>query len=355
MSNRLYRSGRRGMGFLMPLTIFPTLGTSALVLDIGSAEVAKSELQAVVDAATLAGAGHLDGTEEGFYRAKAAVRDIAALNEVRGKPVYLDESDVTFGHMENGKVVRATTVDEVDGLNVDTNVPGGIATMIANIAFGHDHIGVRARAGGLKPQEYGAGVVECYLPIALPDCILEEEGVEDLVLRTSSANDDNVAWAALDTSPSASQIVAQLINPCREPASINNGVGLNNGTVTPAFAELAEQIKISPAHWDRDRWGNPPEQYSESALGDNYGKVIEGPIMLFDAEEEGGSCGADVQFNGIQQVTGFAWGVIYDVQTHGTDKHMRVKVDLTWEYPFGVAPGGLATNVIYRGPATLVD
>ena len=50
---------------------------------------------------------------------------------------------------------------------------------------------------------------------------------------------------------------------------------------------------------------------------------------------------------------GFAWGVVYDVDDHGTGKNLRVKLDLTYEYDGGTAGGGTG-NVTFQKSHQLV-
>ena len=74
--------------------------------------------------------------------------------------------------------------------------------------------------------------------------------------------------------------------------------------------------------------------------------------MLFNA---GGTCGDDIQFNQNQTLTGFAWGVVYDVNTQGSNKNIRMKVDFTNLYMVGTQPGPLPSNILYNAPPILVQ
>ncbi|NOY25602.1 MAG: hypothetical protein GXP62_06985 [Oligoflexia bacterium] len=88
----------------------------------------------------------------------------------------------------------------------------------------------------------------------------------------------------------------------------------------------------------------------------DYGKTLEGPIIVFD----GGSdyCeGSGGQFNGYEPVIGFAWAVIYDVRTEGSasEKNIRVKIDTEAEEAFGLVGGGtLYAGVTHATPGVIV-
>jgi hypothetical protein len=79
------------IGLLMFLAIV------ALVVDLGHGLTVRTELQRVADAAALAGAGQLNGTDAGVTAAKAEAITYAAKNKAAGYPVVVLPEDVQGG------------------------------------------------------------------------------------------------------------------------------------------------------------------------------------------------------------------------------------------------------------------
>ncbi|MBW2258737.1 MAG: hypothetical protein JRI25_29715, partial [Deltaproteobacteria bacterium] len=188
----------------------------------------------------------------------------------------------------------------------------------------------------------------------VPDCYLGINDIEDYALRMSSANEDNAGWARVGASPNAEYIVNQLDGQCEDgPASVFDAVGLQNGEVTTALHKIDKMLEESDETWDESKWGplplpmgSVPEDGDSKSVVRNYGNVVEGVVILFSPD--GGICGAETQFNDFAQITGFAWGVLYDVDDHGDGKNIRMKLDLTYDHEGGTYGGGIATNITYK-------
>ncbi len=349
------RRGRRGSAMIVALALVPLAGMGALVVDIGAAYIAYAELQAGVDASSLAGAAHLDQSEGSVERARDTAREFARLNTVRGEPIRVDEDAIQIGTLVD-EVFFETDEDLLAShIRVTGQVPGGIGTLFASFAFDQDtlHVGVTTQARG--PEKVGAGAVDCYLPIAIPDCSLDRDDIELVHLQTSDNNNDNMGWAKVGGgNPSASEVRNQLEGQCDHGESTTQDiVGLNNGEIATVFQEVRRQIDGSDETWEVEKWGLLPEQMDGSTVT-HYGNVVQGPIMLFETPDEG-ECGEQIQFNGDQPITGFGWGVVYDVRDIGSYKNLRLRVDFTNEYEVGTAPGGLMTNITVVTPPTLED
>jgi len=337
------------------LTLMPMLGFSALVTDIGVLQYGHAQLQAGVDAAALAGVAYFDGTHEGVELAVAKAKYIASQNEVLGQPIDLGSYDVFPGYYDPDRDRFITTWEPslANALYIDGDVTN-IRTIFALAAFGHHFMQTKATALAKAVQEPGVGYAPCYLPVAVPDCYLGVNDIEDYALRMISSNDDNAGWARVGASPNADYVKAQLGGQCESgPASVFDLVGLQNGQVTSALQTIDSLIEKSDQTWDTDKWGpipppmgTFPEENGEVSSVQNYGNVIEGVVILFNPD--GGICGASTQFNDFAQITGFAWGVIYDVDAHGDGKDIRMKLDLTYEYEGGTYGGGIATNITYK-------
>jgi Flp pilus assembly protein TadG len=91
-------SSRKGSVLVLVVVLLPFLmAILALAVDLGTLYSTRSQLQAAVDAAALAGASGLSaGREEAISRAIACAR----LNRVNGTPVELQESNVELGQWD---------------------------------------------------------------------------------------------------------------------------------------------------------------------------------------------------------------------------------------------------------------
>ncbi|HVT89059.1 MAG TPA: pilus assembly protein TadG-related protein [Tepidisphaeraceae bacterium] len=89
------RRFRRGSALLyLAIGLFVLLGLISLGVDVGHAQLAKSELRATLDAATLAGCSGL-GVSPAEARKRA--KDIALANKVDGRQLVLLDSDIQLG------------------------------------------------------------------------------------------------------------------------------------------------------------------------------------------------------------------------------------------------------------------
>lgn len=142
------------------LTAF--LGVAALALDLGMLYTARTESQRVADGAALAGAAILFNQPTNEAGARQEAKTYAAMNNVRGEPVSLQDSDVEV--FLNIRKVRVTVRHIDGGLN------GPIPTYFARI-LGFDQAEVVTVAAA---QVYPSLGLECILPLALPDKWCEE-------------------------------------------------------------------------------------------------------------------------------------------------------------------------------------
>ncbi|MBW1879529.1 MAG: hypothetical protein JRJ84_14295, partial [Deltaproteobacteria bacterium] len=206
----------------------------------------------------------------------------------------------------------------------------------------------------------------CYLPFAIPECFLDDVDAELMELRMSSAGVDNTGWANPYGAVNDTSVLAQLDGQCdQEPAEVEEPVYLQNGQMNTAYQRIREILDSNSEVWDAAKWGPLPPQMGSAddpeaeepkhsvSTVTNYGGVIQGPIIIF--EPGGGECGASTQFNQTAPITGFAWAVVYDVDDQGSEKNLRVHLDLTYEYEYGGGPGGAdGANVIWQDDHQLV-
>ena len=96
MTRRGRRRPQRGaVMFLAMLMIIASLAVAAFCIDVAYMQLVQTQLRSSTDAATRAGAlGLATGS---VADARQAAKDIALLNEVAGRPLVLDDSDIVFG------------------------------------------------------------------------------------------------------------------------------------------------------------------------------------------------------------------------------------------------------------------
>ncbi len=358
-AHTLTSRGRRQGNYaaVFGLSLVPLLGGAAIVVDLGMQRVVAAQNQAAVDAAAHAASLQLDGTEEGLEAAREAATLILAKNPVGGRDVEVDVAGgsggnrLVFGLMEDGAFTESDIAEEINAVQVDYAIDD-LATPLASVAFGTDHVGVGSCSIAQQlPQD--AGAVDCAIPLAIASCVLEtlsEDEIGDLTFALSPAGIDNAGWARPEASPNASYLKAQ-IGDCTQDGEIEVGeaLGLQNGVVNSAMKELAEAIGSSADTWDSETFGPLPEQASKSAVdSSDYGRVLTGSIYVFDGGDDYCSEGGG-SFNGFETLVGFAPVAIYDVVTKGSaaSKNIYLKVDTENEYHWGTKGGGEGIGVTY--------
>jgi hypothetical protein len=81
----------------------------------------------------------------------------------------------------------------------------------------------------------------------------------------------------------------------------------------------------------------------------NYGKTYEGPIMVFDAGPE--YCtGSGGSYNQTLPLKGFVWGALYDVRTTGSQKDLRLRLEVMDDHVAGSKAGGPDYGVTAESP-----
>ncbi|MFZ5482461.1 MAG: pilus assembly protein TadG-related protein [Myxococcota bacterium] len=325
---------------LLTLVVFAL----AFVVDLSYAFTVKSQLQNAADAAGHAAVAELDGTRDGLDAARSAAVRWAAANEAAGERVAVDPlDDVRLGYWDEGS---DAFVESDDPLRVDTVVVtarGRAPGFFAPIAFGVIELSAAART---TVQGGGVGRVGCYLPLAVPSCLVEHNvgGICDVTLTFAPVSDKNAAWARIDETgrPNAAWLREQLDSCVDEEASVGDGMFLDNGVVTPALRTIAERIETSSYQW-APRWGTRPAQLDGSAVSaEAYGRVVSGPVAVFESDTCAGS-----PFTRSTTVIGFAQAAIYDVRV-GANPTIRAKIVCGEEV--GTVAGGIAGTGYLAAP-----
>jgi Flp pilus assembly protein TadG len=358
---------RRGSVIIITaLMMLVLLGFAALVVDLGNARVIRAQMQSVADAAALGSAPFLDGTDDGITNARQSAVDIATLNQVRTLGyVALDDNtannangDVVVGTWDGAAFTATTTATDVNAIQVRVQ-NDAVGTYFAVGAFGQQTMAVGSGSiAQVQTQTFGAGEVDCYLPLALPDCIFDtysDEDLEDLTFVLNPAGVDNTGWVSVGTTANANDIKDQLADCTNSgSASVEDDAYLNNGVISSAVTEVVTVLEDSTSSWDTGEYGAQPSQWSSSTLdAADYGNVIEGPVILFDGGEE--YCTSGGSWNGSHDITGFAWGVLFDVDNTGSasTKNIRMRISLG-EHDMGTDLGGSNVGIVYEHSSSSV-
>lgn len=341
------RSHRRGnVAISVGLSTTALLGVAALVVDLGYARTVQAQLQNVADAAAHAGSARLDGTAEGVVAAREMARYVASLNPVGRGVVELADEDIVVGYWDPDLQAFLPTADPMwaNTVRVVANVPD-LGLFVAPVALGTPSIPVRARSA-VRASQGGAGAVDCYLPLAVPSCLVDLhtlEGLQDVTLYLSPSGIDSMGWGRTNGAISAAFTRSQIRN-CYEDgwAFVGRNMQLQNGVVTTAMDELVAAVSASDTTWDAEKWGPMPARMTGSAISPaNWGKTFEGPILVFESAPTycQGSGGA---FNGTETIQGFMWAAVYDIRNTGasSDRTVHMRLDTQNEHNVGALMGG---------------
>jgi hypothetical protein len=354
------RQSRRGStATTVLLTVGTLFGFTAFGVDLGVATLGRAQVQNALDAGVLGGAAYFDGTASGVTTAVSKAQELVAENAALGLAVSVTEVRVGQRDASTGYQFQLTSDPalanslQMDGTLPDVRMPFG--------AFlGRGSLDLHVTSVSHQPPPTGAGSEDCYLPLAVPDCVLDNLATfEAKGFRFNSANQDNTGWATLPPqTANASNVKEQIQAPnfCGSLglARAGNLVSLNNGELASALSTFSSAVSASTTSWNATKWGALPARMANSSIPvAKYGRVIQGPIILFH-DDTGGVCASATQFNQTKTITGFVWGVIYDVSASGGDKNIRMKLDLSHGYNIGNSGGGIG-NVTFPTPPTLVE
>ena len=346
---------RRGnYAVIVALSMSVFLGFSALAVDLSYARLSHDELQNASDSVVRGAVLALDGTDEGMLAAVAAAQEVGGRNVAGGRAVALGTDGVdgtlTLGVWDTDTDTFRPSEDpeEVNAARMEVSMSGMGLGFLSSL--GHSaHIATTATAAQLRS---GAREADCFLPIAMPSCLLEGAGgmagIQDIDLVLSPAGVDNIGWSSVAHSPNAASLRDQ-IEDCESDgtAAVGDDLFLNNGVLTSVLNALADEVERSDTTWDPTLWGDIPEQYDRSAIrASQYGQTLEGVIAVF---EDPSYCnGGGGQWNGSVPISGFVYGAVYDVRSNGpaAQKNIRLRVDTTTERDLGAEGGGPNYGVV---------
>jgi hypothetical protein len=333
------------------------LSFAALTIDLGYGRLVQQQLENASEAGARGGSLKLDGTEAGLTAARITAASMAAQNIAGGGSVVLADEDIVLGVWDatTGTFTPSSDPLQVNTVQVRARIDA-LGLFLTPAAFARDTIPVSGMTRAMAMSQ-GAGEVQCYIPLALPDCVVDREGVEgiqDLTLQLNPPGVDNVGWGRANGSPSASW-ARDMFGDCESSgaASVGDPVGLGNGAMIPALTELVTQINGSDTTWDPTKWGTLPARMTGSSITPpNYGRTFEGPIMVVDTGDE--YCtGSGGSWTGNRPLKGFMWASIYDVKNSGgavAERNIRLRVDTSSLHDLGTSSGGPDYGVVSTTP-----
>lgn len=343
---------------VVALSMATLLGFAAISIDISYGRMVQQQLQNASEAGARAGSLQLDGTDEGLVNARATAIEIAAMNNAAGESVVVEDADIFMGAWDDqtDSFVSSDDPKLIDTVEVRARLDG-LTLFVAPVAFARNTIPVSAESR-VRVETGGAGAVSCFLPLAIPKCLIDANGVDgmqDLSLRLNSAGVDNVGWARPNGHPNSSWVRSQLDN-CQAEGEVTIGtpIGLNNGVISSAIDELDSQIEGSSTRWSTEKWGALPTRSNKSnILSSKYGNTYEGVILVFDGGPE--YCtGAGGSFNGDEPLAAFLWAAVYDITGNGAKTDLSVRIDTSDDHDYGTAGGGEDYGVLFHGAPRMV-
>ncbi|GDX80344.1 hypothetical protein LBMAG42_21550 [Deltaproteobacteria bacterium] len=368
------------MVVVVSLIVLVLLAFGALVLDLGYGRTVQAQLQAGTDAAALAGAAELDQSTAGLAAAREAAVEVAALNIANGDPLVLDanpsnapDGDVVLGTWSGGVFTPSSNAAAVNSVLVRARSTG-LLPFLSGAALGQGPLDAGAHTIARRGAEISASEVPWYLPFGLPECLFDSHTpgeILDMTFELNPAGVDNTGWALVEGTTSAASLISQLtaMLPCMREwattgdvtqvctqASAGDDLNLSNGDITSALKRLAELMVSDGIPWATVSDEALPPRHSGSAIpAAKYGKVLAGPLPIFD----GGSayCSEAGSWNEWRPVIGFAWVIIYDVRWQGSAKQKNVWVRIDPEGPYSVGTwfDGGSYGVVATGPAVVVQ
>jgi len=368
------RRTRRANAAITALSLGVVLGFGALAIDIAYVRVANAQLQSAIDAATLAAAARLDGTEAGLTAAQVVATEIVSLNPVLGG-YTLEPDDITFGRWTTDGAfspLTASDVADINAVRIDAD-HGGIGAILAGVAFGRSNLSTNARALAARPVGGTASAVECYLPLALPDCAYQQNPTtnpDPIYVTFGNDKEDSIGWAH-HTNANAANVRAQLDGFCTSTLEVGGQMNVNNGQISTEISHVAEIINAAKdainsgdngaaQSWPYDNFpagpplkGLPPHAFDHAdSLVTNWGTVLAGPIAIVDMPCD------NPKFKGNVTIKGFTYGLIYDVrQGNAHTAGFMMQLDFINEYGFGTDsdPEAEGNVILADGPPVLVD
>lgn len=371
---------RRGNAMIVGLSLIPLLGFGALSVDIGLQRMTSLQLQMASEAASLAGASQLNGTDAGITAAEAYALEIANLNKVYP---YTDggafeAADVVAGIYDpvSGFVAYDGSQDPATVNSVQVGETENVTSILSGASFGISTLAANGKATSYQPRRGVPKYVDCYLPFAIPSCLFQGYDADGdnradgyvppkIIDLTAGGGNDNGGWGmptqyAINTPA----VIAQMLNTCAAGQSgtdddLGTGNGANwtvmQGTVVDVLKEtVAAQtfdddgpldVEGNTMTWPTARDGTTAYTVGDSRLnmgslpigtGDaRWGNSIAGPIPIINMGTVGACSGLSFAANTDYDIVGWAYAYVFDVSGIGGDKSFFMQFDFENQYDIG--------------------
>ena len=257
--------------------------------------------------------------------ARQMAMEMASLNHSASHAPSLAAGDVLFGYVSSdGVFVESSTPSEIDTIKARI-VGHSQDTFFGRAVFAEDEVTLASDAYATRRSGV-AGAVSNFIPLAIPTCVAEqiELGTPvDYEVLFAAGGDTNGKW----TFPSgeccgATKLTEQLSSRDEFGRyAVGDTIDVFHGTKNSVRKRLVSMIEESGTEWDTTRFGTKPTQQACSQISaDDFGKTLEGPMPVFstgNATIDAGICKGKYTLKdlGVSEgvVTGFVWGVFYDV------------------------------------------
>lgn len=176
---------------------------------------------------------------------------------------------------------------------------------------------------------------------------------------------DAISWGDPDGNPNSSDVRDQLLGQCNhDPIEVGDPMYVNEGNHTTAIATIAailnDTTAVAPKPWSTTLYGPMPLRdgthanlpTKSSVTASHWGNTLQGVVALVD----GGTDCSHVTFTHSMPITGFAWAVLYDVRSTGSDKNVWMQLDLVNEHDIwgDVDDDATGTTTISADPPSMV-
>jgi hypothetical protein len=352
------------------------MGAGAMAIDLGFVFMCQAQEQVVADAAALAAAS---GINVDIDTARARGRAVAAKHTVGGRVPDLDEEDIIFGTYESGVFKELPDDEFIDANAAKVDVQDSWSPMLGKLFMKTGMLSPWADAIAVMPAGGPTGSVDCFLPLALPDCAFDLDATKnpDPIHLTFGNNlQDNAAWAhpQIVNTPN---VIDQFAGNCTGgEISVGDDLPLGNGVNTPLINKVADMINGDDSGsdaWPTDNFpGGPPSprdetNYAFEYTSDNnadslvtaarWGFVVAGPIAIVDMKGEPGTCLGIDNFNQSHEIVGFTYAFLYDARKgNAHNKGFMLQLDYVNDYDLGgnSDPDAIG-NIIGDDPPVLVN
>jgi hypothetical protein len=311
------------------------MGFCALAMNAGYKSVAKQDLQNGVDAAAMAGAGTLDGTDTGIFRAPRRASSVARRNKVWTQPFglnfgdavpgYWDSVSKTFSglgdtiHIGNANIVLSLAQPQYfTAVRVEAEADGfGNHPLVQTVFWtptGSTRLTVEGSAVGVGggPCSDDSG---CTLPIVLPSCAMTDNagnsvcGTVQTIYFNHGQGKDAATANILGGPASDSNLRTQL----------SDGAACNNGQV-----DVGQDVNLSN--------GDNFNKNDDDRLRSPVNVVCTGVAFPYDScphEQLPVAYVADCTrpMNGTASTVGFARVVILATNPGGADESFTIYID----------------------------